>query len=220
MAKINQCFLGFGKDPHDNINRLTALCGELLHGAWAAYSYLDGDLLHSIGRWRTPPDFKAVHKPDGLICPNVIANGGNEVFVVEHLPETPYAKTVPYVVSNRLRTYVGQAVKCQGRSIGALCVFFQRDYTLSEADRRLLGIIASAIGVEEERKKADQALRQAYLDTELILGSLPNAICIVNEDQVVVWAGASAKITRPSSAVLSPRSSRRKKPDGSRRCSD
>ncbi len=192
LAKINRCFLGFGKDPNDNINRLTALCGELLDGTWAAYSYLDGDLLHSIGRWRTPADFKAVQKPDGLICPEVIARGGNEVFVVQNLPETTYAKTVPYVVSQQLHTYVGQAVNCRGRSIGALCVFFQRDYTPAEADRRLLGIITSAIGVEEERKKAEQALRQAYDDTELILSSLPNAISIVNEDQVVVWANPLA----------------------------
>jgi len=30
MAKLTECFLCFGSDPIENINRLTALCGELM----------------------------------------------------------------------------------------------------------------------------------------------------------------------------------------------
>ena len=153
LAKINHCFLSFGMDPIENINRLTALCGEHMGATWALYSYLDGSLLHSIGRWQTPPDLKAVGKPNGQICSDVIARGGNEVIVVRNLPETTYAQTDRTVIPYGLLTYVGYAVRRHGHYIGSLCVVYQQDFVPSEADRRLMGIIASAIGVEEERKK-------------------------------------------------------------------
>ncbi|HKW86938.1 MAG TPA: PAS domain S-box protein, partial [Nitrospiraceae bacterium] len=95
LARINECLLSFGKDANENINHLTGLCGELLGGACALYSYLDGELLHSIGQWRTPPGFNPVDKPNGHICCDVIKQGGNIPLLVRHLQETPYALTDP-----------------------------------------------------------------------------------------------------------------------------
>ncbi|MGH7229725.1 MAG: ATP-binding protein, partial [Nitrospiraceae bacterium] len=192
LAKINECLLSFGKDANENINRLTGLCGELLDGACALYSYLDGELLHSIGQWHTPPGFNPVDKPNGHICCDVIKQGGSHPLLVRHLQETPYAKTDPNVIPYHLQTYFGQAVRRDGRYVGALCVVYQRDFVPNEDDTKLIGIMASAIGVEEERKKAEQALRQAYDATEKILASLPGAILIVNEDERVVYSNALA----------------------------
>jgi len=192
LAKINECLLSFGKDSNENINRLTALCGELLSGACALYSYLDGELLHSIGRWHTPPGFNPVDKPNGHICCDVIKRGGTHPLLVRHLQETPYALTDPNVIPYNLQTYFGQAVRRDDRYVGALCVVYQRDFIPSEGDKKVIGILASAIGVEEERKKADQALRQAYDETERILASLPGAILIVNEEERIVYSNALA----------------------------
>jgi PAS domain S-box-containing protein len=119
LKKINECLLSFGKDAHENINRLTALCGELLGGAWAVYNYAEGDQLHAIGRWRTPADFQPVHKAEGHLCAEVIRQGRNDLMVVRHLPATSYAQTDPYVLAGRLQTYLGQAVRRNGRYIGA-----------------------------------------------------------------------------------------------------
>jgi len=83
-------------------------------------------------------------------------------------------------------------VRCNNRSVGALCVVFERDFSPSEGDKKLIGILASAIGVEEARKKADQTLRQAYDETEKILASLPGAILVVNEDERVVYSNTLA----------------------------
>jgi len=192
LRNINECLLSFGKDAHENINRLTALCGELLGGAWAVYSYAEGDLLHAIGRWRTPPDFPPVYESNGHLCAEVIKDGRGDLMVVRHLPATSYAQTDPYVLACRLQTYLGQAVRRNGRYIGSLCVVYQQDILPREGDRRLMGIIASAIGVEEERKQAEQALQQAYDETEKILASVPGAILVANEDLRVVYANALA----------------------------
>ena len=192
LRKINECLLSFGKDAHENINRLTVLCGELLGGAWAVYSCVEGDSLHAIGRWRTPPDFQPVYKADGHLCAEVIRQGRDDLMVVRHLPATSYAQTDPYVLAGRLQTYLGHAVRCNGRYIGSLCVVYQQDLLPREGDRRLMGIIASAIGVEEERKQAERALQQAYDETEKILASVPGAILVAGDDLRVVYANALA----------------------------
>jgi PAS domain S-box-containing protein len=190
LRKINECLLSFGKNAHENINRLTALCGELLGGAWAVYSYAEGDRLHAIGRWRTPSDFPPVYESSGHICADVIKQGRSDLMVIRHLPATSYAQTDPCVLAGGLQTYLGQAVRCNGRYVGSLCVVYQQDILPREGDRRLMGIIASAIGVEEERKQAERALKQAYDETEKILASVPGAILVADDNLRVVYANA------------------------------
>ena len=52
LEKINNCFLGFGEDPHENIRRLTSLFGELLGATCALYNCLDRDgMLCFMGQW-------------------------------------------------------------------------------------------------------------------------------------------------------------------------
>ena len=50
LLKMSECFLGFTDDSDANINRLTALCGELLQGTCALYDRLDQGLLCSLGQ--------------------------------------------------------------------------------------------------------------------------------------------------------------------------
>ncbi len=215
LAAVNHGLHSLGPaSVNEHISKLTALCGEVLGGTWATYSYLDGDLLHAIARWRTPPGYKAVCRPTGFPCAEVITRGGEEALFVGNLPETPYAETVPYVIPYHLKTYVGHPVSCHGRTIGTLSVVFQYDYIPREGDRCLLGILASAIGMVEERKEAEQALQRAFSETESVLAHVPSGICIVNEDQVVVWAtpvasrylgqGHDTIIGRSLSELLSP----------------
>jgi len=95
LAKINQCFLEFVTDPLQNIQRLTALCGELMGATCALYNRLHQGMLCSLGRWNTPPDLNPVDKPEGHICYDVIIRGEDKVLVIRDLPETHYAKTDP-----------------------------------------------------------------------------------------------------------------------------
>lgn len=161
LEKINQCFLSFGKDPDENIKRLTALAGGLLGATCSLYSRLDEGLLCAVGQWQTPPGFNPVDKPEGHICHDVITKSGKQLLVVRNLPQTPYATTDPNVLPFKLQTYLGMAVSCGGRSVGALCTVFQSDVVPSEEDEKLMGIIASAIGIEEERKRGEVALDQS-----------------------------------------------------------
>ncbi len=160
LERINHCLLELGPNFDANINRLTALCGELLGATCALYNRLQGDLLCSLGQWHTPPGFKSEDAPAGHICYDVIRNNRNDVVVITNLPRTAYAESDPNVRAHGLQTYMGCAVKCEGKTVGSLCVVYGTDYKPTDDDRRILGIIASAIGNEDTRKQAEAELNR------------------------------------------------------------
>lgn len=179
LSKLHQCFLSLGSDPDENINRLTALAGELLGGTWALYNRLHQGLLWSLGQWRTPPDFSSVAEPESQICHEVIGRKSNEVFVLQDLQNTSYAQSNLYVVPYALQTYVGQAVKCAGEYIGSLCLVYQNYFVPTEADNKLMGIIAAAIGVEEERKREAVVWAQNEAKWRALIHNSSNLITIL-----------------------------------------
>jgi len=161
LARLNECFLAFGSHPVENINHLVAVCGKLMGGSFALYSRLDGDLLCSIGQWNTSPDFDTVRVAKGHLCYDVIRRAEDRLMVVRDLPDTSYAKTVASIVSNSSQTYVGQAVKFGNTFQGALCVVFEEDFVPRKEDEWLMGVIASSIAVEEERREVEETLRES-----------------------------------------------------------
>ncbi len=166
LARINECFLDFGSDQIQNINRLTALCGELLGATCAIYNRLDAGMLRSVGQWQTFPDHNPVDEADGHICYDVIRRRKGTVLVVRGLLQSPYARTDPKVLPNKLQTYVGVSVKRSGVYIGSLCTLYQHDFAPSKDDEKIMGIIAAAIGVEEEHIQAEKSLQRSRVDLE------------------------------------------------------
>ena len=141
LAKINECFLSFGTNPTENINRLTAVCGELLGATGTLYN----------------------RKDQVMVCSSssVIDQSDNQPFVVSDLPGTTSAQTESNVMFYGLKTYISQAVKCKDICIGVLYAIYQKDFIPSDADKGVMGIIAAAIGVEEERRATQEALRES-----------------------------------------------------------
>jgi len=160
LSKINDCFLSFGSESLDNINRLTALCGELLGATCAIYNRLEDGIIYSRGKWNTHQDYKPAEKVEDNICYNIIKNNGDKFMVVSNLQQSRYARTDSNIINYKLQTYVGKAVKFDNDYVGSLCALFKDDYTLSREDNRIMSIIASAINVEEERKGAEEKLEK------------------------------------------------------------
>ncbi|MCU7496334.1 MAG: PAS domain S-box protein [Ignavibacteria bacterium] len=159
LSKLNDCMLSFGADAIENINRLVALCGEQLSATSALYNRLDGDSLCKIGQWNLFPGYCTEKDfAEGRICYDVIRGDKNKTWVIENLDETNYADTDPSVARFGLKTYIGKQVSCDGKPAGSLCVVYRDIYTPSQDDLKLLGIAASAIAVEEKRKRAEEEL--------------------------------------------------------------
>lgn len=182
LAKIHQCFLSLGSDPDDNITRLTELAGELLGGAWAVYHRLYQGLLLALGQWQTPSEFNNIAEPKNHICLQVIQNASQEAFVLQDLQKSPYASINPYIIPYKLQTYIGQAVKCADKYIGALSVVYQNTFVPCEIDKQIIGIISAAIGVEEERKREALVWAKNEAKWRSLIHNSSNLITIVEVD--------------------------------------
>jgi len=166
LDKVNKCFLSFGPNPDENINKIVETAGLILKGTCALYNKEEGALLCTKGEWNIPEDFKRKDNKEGHICYDVISNNKDEPFAINDLDETLYAKTDPNVTRYKLKTYVGCAVKVHGKAIGSLCVVFQENKTFNSNELKIFYILAEALGVEEERKKAEEALEKLNTDLE------------------------------------------------------
>ena len=167
LDKVNKCFLSFGPNPDKNINKIVETAGLVFKGTCSLYNKEEGPLLCTRGEWNIPEDFKQEDNKEGHICYDVISNNKDEPFVIDGLDETPYAKTDPNVTKYKLKTYVGCAVKAHAKAIGSLCVVFQQNRTFNANELKIFYILAEALGVEEERKKAEEVLEKlnTYLES-------------------------------------------------------
>lgn len=193
LAKLNQCFTSFGPKFGENINRLVALCGELMGAHFAVYSRLEQGLLHSCGSWQTPPDYHSNCPPAGRICADVISEEGDNVVVIHHLPNTPYAQTDPRVEQYQLQTYIGQVVKGEQQRLGALSLFYYQPVELSQSDKKLIGIIAAAIGVEEERQRAEEAIKAERAFLQNVIDGVPDPIMVIQADYQIILMNRIAR---------------------------
>ncbi|WP_293128595.1 PAS domain S-box protein [Microcoleus sp. bin38.metabat.b11b12b14.051] len=172
LSKINECFLGFTTDATDNIQRLTALAGELLGGSSAIYSHVGDGLLRAIATWQTPPDYPEVDRAEGHICTDVCNQASDRAVAIPDLQNTIYSQIDPAVIRYQLKSYLGQAVRLGDNYVGALCVIYTESIAPTEADCKLIGIIAGAIGVEEERATAAARDRQKSRELQTALREL------------------------------------------------
>jgi PAS domain S-box-containing protein len=165
LVRLSESLSSMGSDYDLNINQLTALCGELLSARCALYNRLEEGILYSIGQWQTPPGFKSKNIAAGHICFDMISENKKDIVLINNLSKTPYVNSDPFIRSYALQTYLGKVVISEGIPIGSLCLFYQSDYHPNDEDKRILGIISSAIGNEDTRKQ----LTLALLKSERIL---------------------------------------------------
>jgi signal transduction histidine kinase len=181
ISKINECFLNFTTDPDKNIQLLANCCGELMGAAAALYNRMEDGMLHTLAQWNAPPDFNPLDRPDGHICHDVIKTGGKAVLVIRDLHRTGYAESDPNVSAYGLKTYIGAPVSCKSHCVGSLCVVYQSDYSPDEEEKRLLQILAAALGVEEERRQEIEALRTAKQELETRVRERTADLATLNE---------------------------------------
>ncbi len=181
FIKLSECFLSFGPNPTENINRLVSLCGTLMGATCALYNRLDKDMLYSVGMWNAPLDYNPGDKAEGHICYDAIKYASDDVILIRHLQSTPYANSDPNVKKYGLETYIGRPVKFNGEYKGVLCVIYQKDFVPSSEEERLMGIIAAAIGIEEDRKKAEN-------EKTVILNSMLELVVQQDTKNRIIWA--------------------------------
>ncbi|MCX6165615.1 MAG: PAS domain S-box protein [Ignavibacteriae bacterium] len=186
IARLNECFLNYSTNPDENINRLVKFCGEMLGATCALYNNLQKNLLCSLGQWNTPPDYIPEDNPEGHICYDVIRMGEEKPILINDLPQTKYFFTDPNVKSYNLKTYIGVAVKWRTEFVGSLCVVYQDDFKPQKDDLDLLNLIASAISIEEDRKRTEKEVIEKEQIYRILFDNSPSGIIIENSKGKII----------------------------------
>ena len=183
LRKFGNCLLNFSPDSRQNIQALTSVFGEIIEASTVLYNRLEDHILYTFGHWGTPDDYPLTDKPEGHICYDVITRKTREVLLVRDLPSTPYFESDPNVKKYGLKTYMGATVRYSDKNIGSLCAVFTYDFIPDDADKLILTMVASAIGMEEERLSEFRKLQEGekkYQDLfrifRLLADSMPDML--------------------------------------------
>jgi PAS domain S-box-containing protein len=158
INKLNNCFLTFGSNPKENMNQLVKVCGELFNSTCAVYNRIENGMLSIFGSWNVPDHLIISVHPEGYISTKVINEKSDNIQIFRNLKNSDFAITDPVILKYGIETYIGKSVKFGKDNAGSLCVLFEKDYSPSKNEIHLLEIIASAIGVEEERMQVQKVL--------------------------------------------------------------
>ena len=157
LEKINSVLLSLGPDSGKNLEALVRLFGSLLGADCAMYNRLEGENFSVRAFWgdcleRT--EFKAEGSPCfKVLCDPEAACG----LVFNELSEFADAACL---AGKGFRSYFGHPVKFESGK-GVISVLYRRACEPNEEDKKLLGIIASAIGMEEGRSAGAVAARES-----------------------------------------------------------
>ncbi len=162
LDKINKCFLNFGPDPGENIQLVVNAVGSIFGGKCVFYNKLDGEVLRTEAGWNIPEGFAKESPKEGHICVDVIAADLNEPYVVKDLDESKYAELDPAIARYGLKTYLAYVVRENDIPVGSLCVVYDEDRDFDDDEKKVLTILSQAVGVEEERKKEGNKVKEAY----------------------------------------------------------
>ncbi len=134
FKKINEVLLSLGTTFDENIHLLTNLCGDLTGAAFTRYIRLE----------------------EGN--PDVINMDANKVFIINDLQNSPLAQSDPNISAYKLNTYIGKPVVCDGQLTGSIYAGYLTPQELTIEVEQVFIIIASALGNEESRRKAQKQL--------------------------------------------------------------
>jgi PAS domain S-box-containing protein len=163
LERLNQTFLNLTSNSDKNIKLLTDICGELFETT-ALYNKISAGIIKTAAAYNAPPEFKLIDKAEGHICADVVARANENldhgVCYIKYLDKTKYYTSDPNVKLYNLKTYLGKPVLCGGACIGTLCVVYSKHIDNKADSNKILEIIATALGIEEERKLSSDKLRQ------------------------------------------------------------
>jgi len=167
LMRLNQTFLSLTSNFDENIRILTAVCAELLETS-TFYTVIAGDDLVNICSFNFFAEFPKKDRAKGHICYDVINNAQikPETTYISDLSSTGYASSDSYVNRFNWKTYVGKPIFCNAKCIGTLSAVYTNHIDPNFYNNRIVEIIAAAISIEEERKRANEKFHEMSLAIE------------------------------------------------------
>jgi len=183
LNQVHKCFLSFGPDHNENIDKIVEGAGVILQGTFAVYNK-DYDRTHLSleGKWNVPDDFEQKSNKIGNVCYDVISSCDNVPFIVSDLDKTYYVKRDYRVKKYNLKTYIGDVVKIDEKPIGCLSVAYNKNKTIDAIKLKIFSILARALGIEETRKKAQMKIVEFEKKYKTLFENVSDAVFITDKE--------------------------------------
>jgi len=158
LHKLNQCFLGLGPDPLENIKSITLAGKDILEGFAVQYCRLDKGRFSYFLASREDGDFVRPESPEGYICFDCILSNLDQPLIIEDLGGAP-ANNDPLVKEKEYESFLGYPTRLSGKTVGALCLYGKGEGGFAQEDINFLGMLARALTIEEERLAHEESIR-------------------------------------------------------------
>ncbi len=162
ISRLGEIFSKLGMDPDHNINVIVRNTCGILNGVSSAYSRLDreSNRLVAISSFNLPSDYPVKDAPDGHICFEATMKTKDRAVVIDDIHASAMGKKYSVAKKYKMKSYIGFPVNIAGRVEGALCVVDDKPRLFSTADISVIGTLAKALSLEENRKSSLQALNE------------------------------------------------------------
>ncbi len=181
LRRLSDCMLSFTADPGNNLNLLVTLCGEIFGAYFVLYNRMDDGKLNPAAWWNIPDGYEPEAASLESYCHEMIDGDMHEVQILNDLQKSPY-RNHPNILKYGLATCLGIVVRVDKKPVGLICSVFRETFHPDDHEKNFLSLIASAIGVEEERRiYQDQLMRYAN-DLKLMNEAKNKFFSIISHD--------------------------------------
>jgi len=177
IAQLTECVLRFSADIGRNIQLIIESAGKMFDGTCALYNRYYEPLLCSVGKWQAPQDMPEKDDAEGHLCFDVIKSDADPL-IVKNLDNSIYYQTDPNVKKYNLKTYIGSAVRINGKPKGSLCVVFNYDKDFMPNEIEFLSILARLLGIEEERRMAERMVFTSEVKYRQLFENMQSGVAI------------------------------------------
>ena len=193
-GEVLKCLLTRGPDPEDNIGSLTAVCGRIVHADFVRYSRLTDSRLKTISTWCPPGEASPASGVVPEICSDSLPNPDEGLVILRNRPLTRDVDTVPSEKRHDEGTCCAMAIGFGKNSVGSLEIQYKSVYDPREEEQKLIGAVATAIGLEErQRESHDDSRRERRMFMDILWAS-PLGISYVEEGKLIWTNPAMARM--------------------------
>ncbi len=158
LEKLAQCFLGLGTEPFTNIERILGCGGEILGGTFIAYSRMQKETLSILSTIEGEKGFQVAVDPSQYLSYEVIKAAGPASIALD-LDGSAYKESDPLVRRYRIRSFLGHPIRGEGLA-GCIGLYDTHKRSFIPAETHILGMLARAITIEEERLARERNLKE------------------------------------------------------------
>jgi signal transduction histidine kinase len=159
LRRTNSLFLSLGVDFFENIEKIILAARDILGGMLAVYGRVEKGRLSILSTVQGEDGLIVTDRPEDYICYEIISRDAEEPLVIEDLQVTEYREKDLLVAKHSPGSFAACPVKRKNKANGCLGLFFKYSKEITPDEIDILGILARALSMEEERLEREEGLK-------------------------------------------------------------